>query len=269
MVLPLSWGYRQRRRAVGQLEHDRRVHDRRSRRHLCVRRHLHLDRADCGQYQLRSSLGQSTELYHRPGHAERSDDHQHPRERHLELGRWIHRCPGRYRQRRRAVGQLDHDRRVHDRRSRRHLRVRRHVHPDRPNSGEHRLHAGLRQHPQTFTVAQATPSAPTITNIPPSATWSSGGGFTATLGNTDSDGVQSVTSSTTGVCTASGLDVTYVTAGTCTLTAQTAASTNYAAASGSPQSFTIGQATPSAPTITNIPGERHLELGRWIHRHPR
>ena len=109
--------------------------------------------------------------------------------------------------------------------------------------------------PQAFTIGQATPSAPTITNIPTNAIWSSGGGFTATLGSTDSDGTQSVTSSTPGVCTASGLAVTYVTAGTCTLTAQTAASTDYAAASGSPQTFTIGQATPSGPTITNLPSD--------------
>ena len=92
-----------------------------------------------------------------------------------------------------------------------------------------------------FTIGQATPSpTPSIANLPTSPTWSSGGGFTATLNATDSDGVQSVTSSTTDVCTASGLTVTYVTAGTCTLTAQTAASTDYVAASGSQQSFTIG-----------------------------
>ena len=107
--------------------------------------------------------------------------------------------------------------------------------------------------PQTFTIGQVTPSGPTVTDLPSDATWSPGGGFTATLGNTDSDGTQSVTSSTTDVCTASGLAVTYVTAGTCTLTAQTAASTDYAGASGSPQTFTIGQATPTAPTITNVP----------------
>ena len=88
---------------------------------------------------------------------------------------------------------------------------------------------------------------------PRAPTWSSGGGFTATLGNTDSDGVQSVSSTTTGVCTTAGLAVTYVSAGTCTLTAQTAESTDYTPASGSPQTFTIGLATPTAPTISNLP----------------
>ena len=108
---------------------------------------------------------------------------------------------------------------------------------------------------QSFTIAQATPSpTPSIANIPSSPTWSSGGGFTAVLNATDSDGVQSVASSTTAVCTASGLVVTYVTAGQCTLTAQTAASTNYAGASGTQQSFTIARATPMpAPSIANIP----------------
>jgi hypothetical protein len=107
---------------------------------------------------------------------------------------------------------------------------------------------------QTFTIQRAIPSpTPSISNLPSSPTWSSGGGFTAVLNATDSDGVQSVTSSTPAVCTASGLVVTYVTAGTCTLTAQTAASTDYLVASGGAQTFTILQATPTGTTITNIP----------------
>ena len=106
---------------------------------------------------------------------------------------------------------------------------------------------------QSFTIEKATPTSPTISNIPNNPIWSSGGGFTATLSGTNSNGTQSVSSSTTGVCTTSGLAVTYVTAGQCTLTAQTQASTNYAAASGTSQSFTISQATPTGPTVTNIP----------------
>ena len=121
-------------------------------------------------------------------------------------------------------------------------------------------------HLRHFTIGQATASpTPSISNLPSNPTWSSGGGFTAQLNATDTDGAQSVTSSTPSVCTASGLAVTYVTAGTCTLTAQTASSTNYAAASGIQQSFTIGQATPSpTPSITNIPTTR-LELRRRVH----
>ena len=120
---------------------------------------------------------------------------------------------------------------------------------------------------QSFTIGQATATGPTITNIPSSPIWSSGGGFTAQLGNTNSDGAQSVTSSTTSVCTASGLVVTYVTAGQCTLTAQTAASTNYAAASGSQQTFSIDQVTPPAPSITNLPSSPTWSSGGGFTAH--
>jgi hypothetical protein len=108
--------------------------------------------------------------------------------------------------------------------------------------------------PESFTIVQATPSpTPSISNLPAGPTWSPGGGFTAVLNATDSNGAQSVTSGTTSVCTASGLVVTYVTAGQCTVTAQTAASTDYAAASGTAQNITIGKATPTAPAVANIP----------------
>jgi hypothetical protein len=107
---------------------------------------------------------------------------------------------------------------------------------------------------ESFAIGQATPTQPMISNLPSNPTWTSGGGFTASLSGTNSDGTPSVSSSTTSVCTASGLGVTYVAAGTCTLTAQTAASTNFAAASGSPETFTIGRATPSpTPSISNVP----------------
>ena len=68
----------------------------------------------------------------------------------------------------------------------------------------------------------ALPSAPTITNLPGQGTY--GGGFTATV-STDGDGERSVTSSTPAVCTASGLTVSYVGVGTCSLNAQVAAGT--------------------------------------------
>ena len=47
--------------------------------------------------------------------------------------------------------------------------------------------------------------------------------------------------------------MSYVGGGTCSLTASVAATTDYAAASGSAQTFTIAQATPSSPIISNIP----------------
>ena len=107
--------------------------------------------------------------------------------------------------------------------------------------------------PQSFTIAQASPGTPMISNLPATAGWGPGGGFTANVTGTSSDGTRSVTSDTPNVCTASGLIVTYASAGLCTLTAQTTASTNFPAASGSAQSFTIAQATPITPTIANLP----------------
>jgi hypothetical protein len=109
--------------------------------------------------------------------------------------------------------------------------------------------------PQTpFTIGPATATAPAITNLPATATWAPISGFTATVGDsTNSDGITSVTSATPDVCTATGLTVVYVTPGQCTLTAHVAASADYTEASGTAQSFTIAQATPTPPTITNLP----------------
>jgi hypothetical protein len=104
---------------------------------------------------------------------------------------------------------------------------------------------------QIFTVAQAAPNTPTITNLPTSGTF--GSGFTATLNNNDSNGTQSVTSNTPTVCSTNGLAVSYVGVGTCSLNAQVAAGSNYLGASGSAQTFTIGRAGATTPTITNIP----------------
>jgi large repetitive protein len=59
-----------------------------------------------------------------------------------------------------------------------------------------------------------------------------------------------VTSSTSSVCTASGLAVAYVGPGTCTLTAHVAAGADYTAADGSPQSFTVS-ASSSSTVLTS------------------
>ena len=72
----------------------------------------------------------------------------------------------------------------------------------------------------SLTVSKLTPSTPSISNLPASGTF--GGGFTATV-STTGDGAKSVTSNSTGVCTASGLVVSYVGVGTCSLTAHVAA----------------------------------------------
>jgi large repetitive protein len=91
----------------------------------------------------------------------------------------------------------------------------------------------------TFSVAQATPSVPTVSNLPTGAVY--GASFVAGV-STNGDGSTSVSSSTPSMCSVtSGLDVSYLGVGTCTLTAQVSAGTNYSAASGGTQSFSIGE----------------------------
>ncbi len=101
---------------------------------------------------------------------------------------------------------------------------------------------------QTLTA----PSTPTITNLPGNP--SVGQSFVATV-STNGDGTRSVSSSTTGVCTVTngGLTVDFVGAGTCALTAKVTAGTAYQAATGSTQGMTVVKATPTTPTVTNIP----------------
>jgi hypothetical protein len=89
---------------------------------------------------------------------------------------------------------------------------------------------------QTFSVSQGTPTRPAISNLPTSG--AVGGGFAATV-STTGDGTKSVTSNSTGVCTVSGLAVSYVGVGTCSLTAHVATGTNFAAANGVAQTFSV------------------------------
>ena len=61
------------------------------------------------------------------------------------------------------------------------------------------------------------------------------------------------------------LAVSYVAPGTCSLTAQVAAGTDYTAASGTTQTFTI---TPKKPATTNHhQPARQRDLWRWLHGH--
>lgn len=99
-----------------------------------------------------------------------------------------------------------------------------------------------------LTVAQAAPTI-SISNIPSSATY--GGNFTPLFTYTG-DGAASVVSGTAGICTVTSGVVSYIGAGTCTLTAKATAGTNYAAITGTPQSFIVAQATPTI-SISNIP----------------
>ena len=96
---------------------------------------------------------------------------------------------------------------------------------------------------------QATPTV-SISNLPASGTL--GGSFTATYTTSGDGTVFSVTSNSTGVCTVSGNTVNYVGVGTCSLTAHVAATTNYTAGTGSAQTFSVNQATPTV-SISNLP----------------
>jgi hypothetical protein len=96
-------------------------------------------------------------------------------------------------------------------------------------------YAAVNGSPQSFAIAKATTTI-SVKNIPTNA--KKGGNFTPTY-NYIGDGTASVTSSTTSVCTVSGSVVNFVNSGTCTLAAQATAGINYAATTGSPQSFTI------------------------------
>jgi hypothetical protein len=102
--------------------------------------------------------------------------------------------------------------------------------------------------PQSFTVGQATATI-SIGDIPISAIYN--GSFTATyIYSGNGSPTETIASSTTGVCTVSGNAVSYVRVGTCTLTASATATTDYKAATGSPQSFKVVQAT-QAITFNN------------------
>ncbi len=96
-----------------------------------------------------------------------------------------------------------------------------------------------------------SPTQLAIANLPTNAALF--GAFTASV-STDSNGVTSVASSTPSVCTVdSSNNVSFVGIGTCTLTSSVAQSATYVAGSGMPQSFAVALATPTGPTISNIP----------------
>ncbi len=93
----------------------------------------------------------------------------------------------------------------------------------------------------TLTIQQAMPTI-SISNIPATPVY--GASFTpAYTYSGNGSPTESTASSTTGVCTVSSGVVSFVGVGTCTLTASATATTDYAAATGGAQSFTVGQAT--------------------------
>jgi trimeric autotransporter adhesin len=109
-------------------------------------------------------------------------------------------------------------------------------------------HAAITGSAQTFTVGQATPTI-TIASLPSSAVF--GGSFNPSI-TYSGDGTASIASNSPGICIVTGGVVHFVAVGTCSLTASATASTDYAAVTGSAQTFTVGQATPTI-TIANLP----------------
>ncbi len=112
--------------------------------------------------------------------------------------------------------------------------------------------------PVTFTAQWSplpNPTTPTITNLPSLET--DGATYTATV-STNGDGVKSVSSSTQSVCTTSGLSVSFVGSGTCSLTAQVGFGTTYFDATGSTQSFPVYLGTASSPQISNLPSTAYV-----------
>jgi len=102
----------------------------------------------------------------------------------------------------------------------------------------------------TLTVTQATPTVQ-ISNIPSGAIYGGNLTVTYTYSGTGSP-TESVVSTTTSICTVSGNTVSFVGVGTCTLQASATSTTDDVAVTGSAQSFTVGQTTPSI-NINNLP----------------
>jgi hypothetical protein len=100
-------------------------------------------------------------------------------------------------------------------------------------------------------IVLAVPTSPSITNVPTAPAY--GGEFTASV-STNGDGITSVTSNATSVCTVNGFTVSFVGVGTCSLTAHVAAGTNYSSADGMAQSFAVGQASQSPLSLTSLSG---------------
>ena len=100
---------------------------------------------------------------------------------------------------------------------------------------------------QSITIAKATQS---ITFAQPDAT-TYGAGPIALSAASSAGLTVSFTSGTTSVCTVSGSSVTILAAGTCTITASQAGSSNYSAATNVPRSITINKASQAA--LTAVP----------------
>ncbi len=108
-----------------------------------------------------------------------------------------------------------------------------------------------------FTVRHLTPSVPYIDNLPAVGVYDAPSAFLNV--DTTGDGIQSIRSSTTKVCQIANYVAYFVGIGKCTLTASVATGTDYGAATGHPQSFTVVRAPTT--TVAN-PTTGTITLGR-------
>ena len=102
--------------------------------------------------------------------------------------------------------------------------------------------------PQTFAIAKAAGSV-SISNIPGSGVAVIGGTFTPAY-NKLGTGATSSISTTPSICTVSAGVVSFVAFGTCSLTPSVATDSNYLAATGTPQTFTVNK-KPQTITLTS------------------
>jgi hypothetical protein len=116
------------------------------------------------------------------------------------------------------------------------------------NQAGNSTYAAATMVPQTFAVNAAPLTAQTITFANPGPETV---GTPLTLTATASSGLAvSFTSTTTGVCTVAGTTATFVATGTCTIDANQAGNSTYAAAPMVAQSFAVNAAPLTAQTIT-------------------
>jgi hypothetical protein len=110
----------------------------------------------------------------------------------------------------------------------------------------------------SITINQASKSINWVaTQTPASQNWAFGGTFPINTATTTPLG-QTITygSSTGTICSVAGTTVTSLRAGLCTLTANSAANTNYTAATQQTSNVTINAVQPAAPAIgTGTPGD--------------
>ena len=106
----------------------------------------------------------------------------------------------------------------------------------------------------TYNTATGTSGAVTVTQATQTITFANPGtqtvGTPLTLSATATSGLAvTFTSTTTGVCTVSGTTASFIISGTCTIDANQAGNSAYAAAPMVPQTFTVSQPVPTTFTV--------------------